>query len=305
MKSGQSLRLFELFLGCLIVSIFFSFLSVKIWGERLLEEGSFRQELTFQKEMTVSEFSKINRLPDPLVRKVFGLNVKEDFRKKLEDFNLPQNEISRLVNNELFLQVKKENSLVKLFRWTIRKLLRNFGLVTHDIQRSGHTGMIGLWLHEWLFPFKSVINLAWDPEIHKEQAYELRFCKNRNIDYYKFGWKGGGPKDWSEVDHVMEIIDNCKKPVWVHCGGGKDRTGGLLALWKRRKGYPIELIFRDFETYGIPAFPWVQKLLREDIGLLPQIRGVSAFATIETDRMGHIILARSFSNPPPLSLGGK
>ena len=285
MKSRQSLRLFELFLGCLIVSIFFSFLSVKIWGKRLLEEDSFRQELTFQKEMTISEFGKINRLPGPLVRKVFGLNVKEDFQKKLKDFNLLQNEISRLVNKELLLQVKSENSLLKLFNWTIKKLLHNFGLVTQDIQRSGQPGLMRLQLHYWLFPFKSVINLAWEPEKSKDQVYEKEFCERRNINYYSFSWNAGGPKDWREVDRVIEIIDRCEKPVWIHCKGGKDRTGGLVVLWKKKKGYPMGLMFRDFETHGIPAFPWVQKLLREDIGLLPQIRGVFAFAKIGRDRI--------------------
>jgi len=116
------------------------------------------------------------------------------------------------------------------------------------------------------------------------------------MDYYRFTWKAAGPKDWSEVDRVMEIIYKCKKAVWINCGGGEDRTGGLLAMWKNRKGYPTELIFRDFETYGIPAFPWVQKLLREDIGHLPQFRGVSPFAKIETDRIGHRISDGPFGN---------
>ena len=58
----------------------------------------------------------------------------------------------------------------------------------------------------------------------------------------------------------MRIIETCKKPVWIHCMGGKDRTGGLLAIWKKDKGYPMDLIFRDFEIYQVPAFTWVQQL---------------------------------------------
>jgi len=206
-----------------------------------------------------------------LVRKVFGLNVKEDFQKKLKDFNLLQNEISRLVNKELLLQVKSKNSLLKLFNWTIKKLLHNFGLVTQDIQRSGQPGLMRLQLHYWLFPFKSVINLAWEPEKSKDQVYEKEFCERRNINYYNFSWNAGGPKDWREVDRVIEIIDRCEKPVWIHCKGGKDRTGGLVALWKKKKGYPMDLIFRDFQTHKIPAFPWVQKLLEKTSDISPQI----------------------------------
>jgi protein tyrosine phosphatase (PTP) superfamily phosphohydrolase (DUF442 family) len=269
MKRRQRLRPIELFLGFLILSIFFSFVSVKIWGKRLLEEDSFRQELTFQGEMTISEFGKINRLPHPLLEKVFSLTSKEDLQKKLKDFNLLQNEISGRVNNELLFQVKNENSLVKLFKWTIKKLLYNFGLVAQDIQRSGQPSPPVLWLHYELFPFKSVINLAWEPEKNQDQVHEKQFCEKRNINYYNFSWNAGGPKDWREVDRVIEIIDRCEKPVWIHCKGGKDRTGGLVAMWKKKKGYPMNLIFRDFQTHEIPAFPWVQKLLREDIGHLP------------------------------------
>jgi hypothetical protein len=34
-------------------------------------------------------------------------------------------------------------------------------------------------------------------------------------------------------------------------------------MWKKKKGYPMGLIFRDFEMYRIPAFPWVEQLFRE------------------------------------------
>ena len=283
MERKQKLRPIKLFLGFLILIILFSLVSVKIWGKRLLKEDSFRQELTFRGEMTVSEFGEINRLPHPLLKKVFGLNCKGDFQKKLNDFDLLQNEIWGRVNNELFLQVKNENSLVKLLKWTVKKLLYNFGWVTQDIQRSGQTGMIGLRFHYWLFPFKSVINLAWEPEKSEDQVFEKNFCGKRNIGFYNFSWNPGRPKDWREVDRVIEIIDKCQKPVWIHCKGGKDRTGGLVAIWKKGKGYPMGLIFEDFQKHGIPAYPWVQELLKEDIGHPAQVKKFLPVRKIETD----------------------
>jgi protein tyrosine/serine phosphatase len=105
-----------------------------------------------------------------------------------------------------------------------------------------------------------VINLAWEPEKSKDQVFERKFCEKRNIAYYNFSWSAAGPKDWREVDRVIEIIDKCQKPVWIHCKGGKDRTGGLVAIWKKEKGYPMGLIFEDFETYRMPAFTWIQRL---------------------------------------------
>ena len=258
---GQRLKLIILFLVFTVFVIFFSLVSLKILGSMLLEETSFCPEFIFREGMTVSEFGKVNRLPSPLLKKALGLTCTEGLQKRVQDLSLSHHEICSRVNDELVLRAKNENS-AKVFIW-IRKLLHNFGLVTQDIQRSGQCKTPRLWLHYWMFPFRSVINLAWEPDLHPELLDEVTFCKNRNIDYYKFRWSVDGPKDWNEVEKVIEIIDRCKKPVWIHCRGGKDRTGRLLAIWKKRKGYPLELIFKDFERYGTPA-PWVEKLSYED-----------------------------------------
>jgi len=240
------------------ILLFFTF--VKIEGEKLLVKDLYRQELVFSGDMTISEFGKVNQLKSPLLKNAFGLTSDEDFSKKLEGLSLNRKQVLNQVNNALSVQAKSENILVKWFDETIKKLLHNFGLVTKDIQRSGQPSPATLWLHYELFPFRSVINLAWEPEKSKDQVFERKFCEKRNIDYYNFSWSAGGPKDWGEVDKVIGIIDSCKKPVWIHCKGGKDRTGGLVAIWKKKKGYPMGLIFEDFQTYRIPAFTWVQQL---------------------------------------------
>jgi len=243
-----------------VVAIFISFAFVKIWGERLLLKDWYRQELVSSGEMTIAEFGRVNQLQKPVLERAFGLTSGEDLQKKLKDLNLNQNEILTQVNKKLVQKAKSENIFVRSIDEIIRRLLHNFGLVTKDIQRSGQPSPVVLWLHYRLFPFKSVINLAWEPEKSKDQVFEKKFCEERNIDYYNFSWNPGGPKDWGEVDKVIRIIDSCKKPVWIHCKGGKDRTGGLVAIWKKKKGYPMGLIFRDFQAHEIPAFTWVQQL---------------------------------------------
>ena len=214
--------------------------------------------------MTISEFGKANHLKSPLLKRAFGVTVDGDFKKKLKDLNLGQEQVFNQVNKKLALEAKDESILGKWFNEVMKSLLHNFGLVTKDIQRSGQPSPAILWLHYELFPFKSVINLAWEPEKSKNQVFERKFCEKRGIDYYNFSWNAGGPKDWGEVDKVIGIIDSCKKPVWIHCKGGKDRTGGLVAIWKKKKGYPMGLIFRDFEVHRIPAFTWVEQLFREN-----------------------------------------
>jgi hypothetical protein len=243
-----------------IVAIFLFFIFVKIWGEKLLLKDWYRQGLIFSGEMTIPEFGNANQLKSFMLKSAFGLASEKDFQKKLKNLNLNQKEMLTQINNKLAWQAKNENIFVMWVNGMIKRLLHNFGLVIKDIQRSGQPGPAGLWLHYKLFPFRSVINLAWEPEKNKDQVYERKFCEERNIDYYNFSWNAGGPKDWGEVDRVIEVIEGCKKPVWIHCKGGKDRTGGLIAIWKKRKGYPMTLIFRDFQMYQIPAFTWVQQL---------------------------------------------
>ncbi len=253
----RPIAFFCLFVGLVIFSFF---LTVKIWGKELLVKDSYRQDVVFSEKMTVREFGKINELKSPLLKNVFGLASENDLQKQLSDLNLTHEEILNRVNEKLALKPNSENIFVKCVNEGARKLLRNFGLVTKDIQRSGQPIAPVLWLHYELFPFKSVINLAWEPNKSKEQIYEKKFCEARNVDYYTFSWGAGGLKDWGEVDKAMEIMDTCRKPVWIHCMGGKDRTGGLVALWKKKKGWPMRLIFKDFDKYRIPAFRWVQQL---------------------------------------------
>jgi Tyrosine phosphatase family len=257
-------KLIIFFLFFIILFIFLPFTFIKIWGEKLLVKDLYRQGLVFSEGMTISEFGNVNQLKSPLLKSVFGLTSDEDFQKKLGGLSLDQKEVLNQINNKLLLQARSENILLEWFDEINRSLLRNFGLVTRDIQRSGQPKPAVLWLHYQLFPFKSVINLAWEPENCERQVFEKTFCEKRNIDYYNFSWDAHGPKDWREVDQVIEIIEKCQKPVWIHCMGGRDRTGGLVAMWKKKKGYPTGLIFADFQAYGIPAFTWVQQIICEN-----------------------------------------
>ncbi len=259
MKAHPLLKLI-LFCSFLILAVFALLTFTKIWGENLLVKDWYRQGFILSEEMSISEFGEANQLEYSLLESAFGPGSCDDPRKRLRDLNLKPQEIFDRINLKLAFQAKNQNVLIVWFDKSIQRLFSNFGLVTKDIQRSGQPSPVLLWLHYKLFPFRSVINLAWEPDKSQDQVFEKRFCEKRKIDYYTFSWEAGGPKNWKEVDRAIEIIDGCKKPVWIHCKGGKDRTGGLVALWKKEKGYPMDLILRDFEVHRIPASTWVRQL---------------------------------------------
>jgi hypothetical protein len=148
---------------------------------------------------------------------------------------------------------------MKLWKWAIKKFFGNFGDYG-TYQRSGQRGMIKLWLHYWLYPFKSVINLAWSPETDSQDMKESWFCTKRGIPYVHCRWSPVGPPNWEEFEEVVGSIDELPKPVWVHCEGGKDRTGGLIAGYMKKKSYTFNEIFAQFEEHKYPAWPWIAHL---------------------------------------------
>lgn len=121
-KPGKSKTAIQ-FILLVAVVVIFSLISTKIWGGRpeILPEA---QELIFKKEMTIEEFGKQNRLPNPVLKQVFGLKTKEDLQKKIDDFNLSRKEISGRVNRAAALSAEYESKNwvkipVKFISWII------------------------------------------------------------------------------------------------------------------------------------------------------------------------------------------
>src|SRR4030042_2149839 len=142
--------------------------------------------------------------------------------------------------------------------WCFRKFLKNFGVVEkNSIYRSGQPGWIRRAIIYYFYPFKSVINLAWAPNTDCQDNDEKIFCTKRGIKYCSFLWGAGGPISKEEMLKAYELMIKLDKPIWVHCEGGKDRTGGLIAFWKKQQGYSFDNMFEDFEVHKYPAWRWI------------------------------------------------
>lgn len=155
--------------------------------------------------------------------------------------------------------------------FALRKLLSNVGAVDEEqtIFRSGqpksHIKFLAVYN---LLKFHTVINLAWSPKTDDDDNRERDFCLKNSIAYHGFTWGAGIPDDpkwdwvWAELESIVKLIDLARKPVWIHCEGGKDRTGGLVAVWKLRHGYPLDNICADFCKHGMPNVSWINYLWR-------------------------------------------
>jgi len=65
--------------------VFLSNVSVKLWGGKP-EKTPVPPTLTITEEMTVMEFGQANKVPNPALKEIFGLQQKSDLQKKLTAF---------------------------------------------------------------------------------------------------------------------------------------------------------------------------------------------------------------------------
>lgn len=138
------------------------------------------------------------------------------------------------------------------------EIIYNAGKGPYGIVRSGQPGRFGRWQLYKLWQFKSVINLAHRPETDKQDKREKRWCEKRGIPYYQFAWGSSSPpQDLNEFYEAVQIFYNAPKPVWIHCEGGRDRTGGFVAYIRRDQGDDWEEVVKDFCNHGPPNHGWL------------------------------------------------
>ena len=95
------------------------------------------------------------------------------------------------------------------------------------------------------------MNLSWSPR-YEESKYdkpEEELAESHNLIYYGFEW--GVPTIEDLYGAVMLIDRNLDEgTVLIHCEKGQDRTGCLVAAWKKAHGFSQEC---DWERHGAPG----------------------------------------------------
>jgi NAD-dependent dihydropyrimidine dehydrogenase PreA subunit len=103
--------------------ILLSSISVTLWGEKP-EKIPLLQEVVLQEGMTLSEFGKVNQLPNTLLKEAFGLVSKEDLQKRVSELGLSKDQILSRVNKVLALEGEHASKnwlkiLVKFVLWIL------------------------------------------------------------------------------------------------------------------------------------------------------------------------------------------
>lgn len=61
----------------------------------------------------------------------------------------------------------------------------------------------------------------------------------------------------AELQEILDTIESSPKPLLVHCTHGEDRTGLIVALYRLRRGLPVELAYADMLRHGFHQYPGV------------------------------------------------
>jgi hypothetical protein len=151
--------------------------------------------------------------------------------------------------------------------WILKKIFGNFGQIANgQIQRSGQPILFWLKVRYYFFPFKSVINMAWRPKYDSDDAKEMAWCQSKGIEYVSFNFGAGGPQPYEHLaDMALEHVDKLPKPLWIHCEGGKDRTGGLVIRWMLKSGYGLWDVVNQCRLYKVPSEGWLKWGLEERV----------------------------------------
>ena len=140
-------------------------------------------------------------------------------------------------------------------QWLRAQIFFNLGRVDKGIWRSRQGFLMYV---TWPFlRLKTVINYSHKPDTDPKDKFEQWLCKVMRITYITYPTIG-----WEEAQDIARgLFENTyKRPVLQHCAGGKDRTGGVVGVYKWLAGFSLESIERDWKIYGRPYQRWIDHL---------------------------------------------
>jgi uncharacterized protein (TIGR01244 family) len=99
---------------------------------------------------------------------------------------------------------------------------------------------------------RTVINLTSDDA----EANEKMMVENAGMKYYQIPMNTHVPPTTAQLTEFLEIVnDSASQPVYVHCVGGRHRTGVMTAVYRMMNGWDAGRAYKEMKQYDFgPGF---------------------------------------------------
>lgn len=130
--------------------------------------------------------------------------------------------------------------------------VKNFGKIKDHIYRGGQPDD-DEYSELAAMGIKTIIDLREDPE-----RFARRSAEGAGLRYINLRLNAKRPPTEAESDHFLQLVNDEKNwPVFVHCAGGRHRTGVLLAVyrmkvdgWDARRAYTEMKDYKFYTRFG-------------------------------------------------------
>jgi undecaprenyl-diphosphatase len=104
---------------------------------------------------------------------------------------------------------------------------------------------------------RSILNLRGERQTSRWFQQETAVAQAHGIGYYSFKLSASALVAPETLERILDCIDRAAKPMLVHCQGGSDRTGLVVAVWlfAKQRRTPEEAGRHLSLRYG--HFPWL------------------------------------------------
>src|SRR4051812_48020669 len=99
---------------------------------------------------------------------------------------------------------------------------------------------------------KTVIDLQEDGP-----SNEAGFVKNAGMQFYRIGMSTTKTPTQAQVAQFLQIVnDPAQQPVYVHCAGGRHRTGTMTAIYRMTQDHwTAAQAYKEMQQYHFEGFP--------------------------------------------------
>lgn len=140
----------------------------------------------------------------------------------------------------------------------------NFHVVDKNVWRCSQPSPEAIIELKSNYGLKTILNLR---GINEAEDSEAQLADSLGLNYISFPMDARYPQNQDSLQMVLKIVnDSTNYPILIHCLGGKDRTGLVVALYKLEKYHtPKPDLITEILMYGqdSTSYPLIIKELKE------------------------------------------